>query len=98
MKKPNVIASIAFGLGSVSQLVVGNYFAALAAGLFAGALLLSDVSDGSPAAQVAVAPFLTWCRLTSLLLLSASIGLFGYDIGHALHQATHKPTAETQAR
>jgi len=37
MKKPNVIASIAFSLGSVSQLVVGNYFAALAAGLFAGA-------------------------------------------------------------
>ena len=98
MKKPNVIASIAFGLGSVSQLVAGTYFAALAAGLFAGALLLSDVSDGSPAARVAVSPLLTWCRLTSLLLQGAFIGFFSYDIGRTLHQATHKPTAETQTR
>ena len=98
MKNPNVIASITFSLGSVSQLMVGNYFAALAAGLFAGALLLSDVSDGSPAARVAVAPFLTWCRLTSLLLLGASIDLFSHNIGRALHQATHKPAAKTQAR
>ncbi|WP_426060773.1 hypothetical protein [Hymenobacter sp. B1770] len=95
MKKPNIIAGIAFGLGSTSQLVLGNYFAALATGLFAGGMILSDTFYRPPTARVAVVPLSTWRRFTCLLLLGASIALFGYDIGRALYQATQKLTANT---
>ncbi|SFQ47038.1 hypothetical protein [Hymenobacter arizonensis] len=98
MKNPNTIVGIAFGLGSLSQIVLGNYFAALATGLFAGAMLLSDTFYGSPAARVTVVPLSTWRRFTCFLLLGASIALFSYDIGRALHQATHKSTAKASLK
>jgi hypothetical protein len=96
MKNPTVIAGIAFGLGSVSQLVLGNYFAALATGLFASGMLLCDIPFAASLPRAAVGPLLTWRRLISLLLLGASVGLFGYDVGRTLRQATHKSTAQTE--
>lgn len=95
MKNPTVIAGIAFGLGSISQLISGNYFVALATGLFAGGLLLSHFAFGSAPARVTAATLLTWRGLTAMALLGVSIGLFGYDIGRALGRATRYATTMT---
>ena len=43
MKNPTIVAGIAFGLGSIAQLLLGNYFAALATGLFS-AVCCSPIS------------------------------------------------------
>ena len=98
MKNPTIVAGIAFGLGSVAQLLLGNSFAALATGLFSGGLLLSHVAFGASPTRTAAATLLAWRGFTALVLLGASIGLFGYDIGRALKQATHQITTDTPAR
>ena len=98
MKNPTIVAGIAFGLGNIAQLFLTNYFAALAIGLFSGGLLLSHVAFGSSPTRMTAATLLTWHGLTAMVLLTASICLFGYDIGRALKQATRQTTADTPAR
>ncbi|GAA3964244.1 hypothetical protein GCM10022407_08610 [Hymenobacter antarcticus] len=85
-------------MGSLSQILVGNYFAALATGLFAAGLLLSNIVYLPSPTKVAINSLRNWRNLTAILLVASSIGLFGYDIGRALYQAIHKPTAETTAK
>ena len=98
MKNPTIVVGIAFGLGRIAQLLLGNYFAALATGLFSGGLLLSHVAFGSSPTRMTAGTVLTWRGLTAMGLLTASICLFGYDIGRALKRATRQTTTATPTR
>ena len=98
MKNPTIVAGIALGLGSIAQLFLANYFAALATDLFSSGLLLSHVAFGSSPTHMTAATLLIWHGLTAMVLLTASMYLFGYDIVRALKQATRQTTADTPAR
>jgi hypothetical protein len=72
--------------------------AAVATGLLAVGLLLSDIAYVSSPAKFVASPLLTWRNLLSILLVGASLGLFGYHVGGELHRATHNSKAETPAK
>lgn len=98
MKNPYLVAGLAFGAGSISQLVLGNYFAALATGTFAAGLLLPDFACWPTLAKPVAGIWRSWRNITALVLVMVSIGLFGYDIGRALYHATHHATAATHTK
>ncbi|WP_035561191.1 hypothetical protein [Hymenobacter sp. IS2118] len=102
MKKPYLIAGIAFGMGSLWQILIGNYFAASATGLFAAGLLLAGTVYLPTLATVAAGSLRDWHNLLAMLLamlmVASSIYLFGYDIGRDLYKSTHSSTTKASAQ
>ena len=64
--------------------------AAVATGLLAAGLFLSDLAYVATPGKFVTGPLLTAHNLTSILRVGASLGLFGYQAGRGLRQATYQ--------
>ena len=95
MKKLNVITGLIFVLLGLGSALAHSWLATAACGTLGLGFGLSDLSYAPALTYGAAAPALpAWRRYSSMLLVSAAILLFGYQIGQDLHQAVHGRQAE----
>ena len=90
MKQINVPVGIFVGLLTLMQIALGHELAAVATGLLAAGLFLSDLAYVATPGKFVTGPLLTAHNLASILRVGASLGLFGYQAGRGLRQATYQ--------
>ena len=96
MKKLNVTTGLIFGIISLGWLLNHSWLASAACGTLALGFGLSDLAYAPALPTGHAAPALPlWRRYSSMLLVSAAILLFGYQIGQDLHSVVKGPHAES---